>query len=69
MDIEKHINWNHKYSLDNWVKRFNLYCAPSIELGIVGSLFFVGYISTCLFIPQFADRYGRKVFVIGVCFI
>ena len=47
----------------------NLYCSSSFEIGLFGSLFFFGYLSSCLVFPPMADIYGRKIFVIIVCIL
>ena len=38
-----------------------------MDIGIYGSLFFLGYLSSCLVFPPLADIFGRKIFVIAVC--
>jgi MFS family permease len=47
----------------------DLYCASSFEIGLYGSMFFIGYLFSCVIFPPLADVYGRKNFVIAVCII
>eukprot|EP00347_Sterkiella_histriomuscorum_P001230 403372829 len=65
--IKTLINTDHKYSLLNWIERFDLECGQKFEIGLFGSMFFLGYISSCLIFPPLADAYGRKKFAVGVC--
>jgi MFS family permease len=64
---ENYIDWTNKYSLKNWIITLDLYCGSSFEIGLFGSLFFLGYLCSCLVFPPMADIYGRKIFVIIVC--
>jgi len=64
-----YIDWSNKYSLKNWIISLDLFCASSFEIGLFGSCFFLGFLSSCLVFPPLADIYGRKRFVIAVCLI
>lgn len=68
-DRGDYIDWSNKYSLKNWIRSLGLYCSSSFEIGLYGSLFFFGYLSSCLVFPPMADIYGRKIFVIIVCIV
>jgi MFS family permease len=46
--------------LDNWVDKFDLLCESDYKVGLLGSCFFVGIISTILIVPAFSDSIGRK---------
>jgi MFS family permease len=65
--VKSMIDVDHKYSLNNWIERFDLECGAKWEIGLFGSMFFLGYISSCLIFPPLADAYGRKKFAVGVC--
>ena len=67
VDPKTMINYDHRYSLFNWISRFDLECGMKFEIGLFGSMFFLGYISSCLIFPPLADAYGRKRFAVGVC--
>lgn len=53
--------------IDNWVSpdKFDLLCVSKKDVGLIGSMFFIGQVVTILFIPPIADFVtGRKpVFV------
>ena len=53
--------------IDNWVSpdKFDLLCQPKEKIGLIGSMFFIGQVTTILIIPPLADFWlGRKpVFV------
>ena len=65
--INWEIDWTSRYSLNNWINILDMHCASSLDIGIFGSLFFAGYLVSCAIFPPMADKYGRKIFVIGVC--
>jgi len=67
VDPKTMIDYDHRYSLFNWISRFDLECGMKFEIGLFGSMFFLGYISSCLIFPPLADAYGRKRFAVGVC--
>ena len=53
--------------LDNWVDKLELLCESKLKIGLIGSLYFAGVITTLLFVPPLSDRFGRKViFVISL---
>ena len=50
----------------NWILKYDLHCASKMKIGIIGSVPFIGWVSTLLFIPRLADVYGRyKIILIG----
>ena len=53
--------------LDNWVDKLDLLCESKLKIGLIGSVYFAGVITTLLFVPPLSDRYGRKViFVVSL---
>jgi len=63
------VDWSARYSLHNWISQLNLHCASSFEIGLFGTLYFAGYLVSCAIFPPLSDKFGRKIFTIGVCFI
>ena len=45
--------------LDNWVERYKMLCEPKYKIGLLGSFFFIGIVSSILFMPTISDVYGR----------
>ena len=45
----------------NWIEQLNLYCTPSIYIGLSGALTFAGIAISCFFAPTAGDKYGRKI--------
>jgi YNFM family putative membrane transporter len=44
----------------------DLHCVESYQLGFFGSLYFLGFLISCLIFPPLSDRFGRKnMFLIG----
>lgn len=54
--------------IDNWVSpdKYELLCVEKWKIGLMGSMFFIGVISTLLIIPPISDKCsGRKPVFIG----
>ena len=61
------IDWSSNVSLHNWNQKLDLMCKPEWLTGSLGSVFFVGFVCTTLWLPRLADTIGRrKIFLIGV---
>ena len=60
MALEYRIDKSNKLSLDNWITRLSMQCSQGTDLGILGSVFFLGNAISSLFVPRMADIYGRK---------
>ena len=53
--------------IDNWEEKFELTCEPKFKVGLFGTFFFIGVVSTLLVYPPLADKYGRKwIFIISM---
>jgi MFS family permease len=48
------------YSLDNWTQQIGLICRPGWQIGLIGSLYFAGWCSSLLWLPQYAETLGKK---------
>ena len=60
------VDYSNKTSLHNWVEQLDLVCVSDTKIGLIGSMFFAGWASTCLVLPPLADIYGRKwVFILS----
>lgn len=49
--------------LDNWVspEKLDLLCEPKYKIGLLGSMYFAGVVSTIFFVPLMSDRcFGRR---------
>lgn len=53
------IDWSDDWSLENWVSRFNLACADSHIIGLLGTMFFAGTTIFGVLITRMGDIYGR----------
>ena len=54
-----------EYSLYNWNDAFDLECASKSRLGLIGSIFFIGWMLGALVFPRLADLWGRKPIILG----
>jgi len=44
----------------------DLHCANNYQIGMFGSLYFAGFLISCLIFPPLSDKYGRKnLFLLG----
>ena len=50
-------------SYENWVGKLDLTCASGTKMGFIASAYFIGWISTLLFLPRLSDLYGRQKFL------
>ncbi|CDW81726.1 solute carrier family member 5 [Stylonychia lemnae] len=55
------IDWSSDRSLDNWVALYNLECADSVQIGLLGSMYFAGWCIACIVVPRLGDIYGRRL--------
>lgn len=60
-----HVEYNSPTNLHNWVEQMDLICVPDSKIGMMGSMIFIGFVSTSLIIPPLADRYGRRIFLLA----
>lgn len=73
--IDYSIDWDNIYSIHNWVEKLDLTCTPGWKVGLLGSMVFVGWVITLIWVPRLSDKYGRKtIYMIGMwgdcaCFI
>lgn len=63
--LSHEIDWSDKYSLHNWVEKLDLTCEPGWKIGLIGSMVFVGWVSTLVWLPRISDMYGRKWIFFG----
>ena len=57
---EYRIVTNAPTSLNNWIQTYDLECSSKSVFGLFGSLYFLGLLSTCLFVTRLSDIYGRR---------
>jgi len=70
------IDYTGNYKLHNWVES---YCEDKYRVGLIGSLFFLGYALSSILLAPISSKWGRKKVLIwssgiqillfsGVCF-
>ena len=47
-------------TLNNWQQKLDLTCTSDFLVGMIGASLFFGWCVTLLWLPNMADRYGRK---------
>lgn len=55
-----HVDWSSTRSLENWVDRLDLICQPNWKVGLLGSMYLLGWSLACLVVPRLGDLYGRR---------
>ena len=61
------VNYTNATSLHNWVEQYDLVCTDDFQIGLIGSMFFVGWCVTLLIVPLISDKKGRKwIFLVSV---
>ena len=58
------IDWSDSESLHNWMTDMELYWTSNFEIGLIGSLFFLGF-AICGVLVKLLDNYGRKPILIA----
>ncbi|CAI2386847.1 unnamed protein product [Moneuplotes crassus] len=58
--FETRYDWSSETTIDNWITRLGLECVDSSKIGIIGSLFFLGFVLGAGFLLRLADIKGRK---------
>ncbi|CDW73598.1 solute carrier family member 5 [Stylonychia lemnae] len=58
--IKYKIDWDNDSSLHNWVETLDLTCESSAKIGLIGSIYFVGWAVAAIFLPRLSDLFGRK---------
>ena len=53
-------DYSGQTSFHNYIERLDLACADASTVGLLGSMFFIGWALASLIIPRIADIYGRK---------
>lgn len=59
------IDWDSDYSLYNWVERLDMACVSWNKIGLLGSMYFVGWVISLIIISRLADKMGRRVLFLG----
>ena len=65
----RRVDYDSPYSLHNWVEQLDIYCTNGFELGVLGAVYYLGYlIGNAIFVTP-SDVYGRKWFVFAGCML
>jgi len=59
------VDWSNPESIKNYVTDFHLECIGKVEMGLMGTVIFIGYTLSCLVLPRLADIKGRKFVFCG----
>ena len=53
------------HTINNWVDQMNLTCVDHSTIGLMGTMLFLGWMTSCMIVPRLSDIYGRKRFFLG----
>ena len=59
-DVNAKIDWNSDTSLHNWAVQLDLACKSDSEIGLIGTMYFVGVILSVTTLLRLSDLYGKK---------
>ena len=60
-NLNKRVVWEAETSLHNWYESLDLACRSKGEVGLIGSILFVGWTLAAFIFPRLADIYGRRL--------
>ena len=53
--------------MQNWLEQYDLTCASSSDLALVGTVYFIGVVLGSLTLPGISDKVGRKpISILGI---
>lgn len=65
-EVKYEIDWSHENSLHNWVEHLDMTCSNESEIGMIGALYFAGFLSTIGIAGRLGDIIGRrKIIFVG----
>ncbi len=54
------VNWTSRFTLSNFVTKFELFCGPKIFFMLFGGSLMVGHLIFLIFFSHYIDKRGRK---------
>lgn len=59
------MDWSKENAIHNWAaaEKFDFYCEDHFLVGLIGAMWFIGWVCALLILPRLSDKYGRKRFV------
>ena len=64
-NLNKRVVWEAETSLHNWYESLDLACRSKSEVGLIGSILFVGWTLAAFVFPRLADIHGRRLIFTG----
>lgn len=68
-DVTRTVDWSADRSIHNWIDTLNLACASKEQIGLIGSIYFIGLVISVPVLTRLADLYGRKWICVGSQFL
>lgn len=59
------VDLDDAHSLQNWVDQYDLTCIEHAKIGLLGTMIFLGWMTSSMFVPRMSDIFGRKKFFLG----
>ena len=59
------VDTDDAHSLQNWVDQYDLTCIEHAKIGLLGTMIFLGWMTSSMVVPRLSDIYGRKMFFLG----
>ena len=59
-DVKAEIDWSHDNSLHNWIEHLDMTCSTESDVGMLGALYFAGFLGTIGIAGRLGDLIGRR---------
>ena len=58
--MKAEVDWSHQNSLHNWVEHLDMACSSESDVGMLGALYFAGFLGTIGIAGRLGDLIGRR---------
>ena len=63
--VDVRVDSGDSHTFNNWVDQLDLTCVDHSSIGLLGTMLFLGWMTSSMIVPRLSDIYGRKRFFLG----